>query len=92
MTHNTPMATYNIDDRHCPEGHSWVFVNNTIVFDDYYYCEECDKIFRPSIVGLPDEYFNGRRADLKDDLKNMARFKQAQKKVTVNDLKKLGYL
>lgn len=87
------MPTYNIDDRYCPKGHLWIFVPSSLVFQDCYYCQGCDKIYRVTYKEVTREWFQKNyNSDRFQAIKNRALISEALKKVTNEDLVKLGYL
>lgn len=87
------MVVYDIDDTHCLCGHKWVRVNSSLKFSDYYYCERCDKIYRPTVIEDTKEWFKENyNFDKRTELINYAKLIKAKKKVTDKDLIKLGYL
>ncbi len=87
------MVKYDIDDTFCPHGHKWIRVKSSLLFGDYYYCEQCDKIYTPTVEvktkgWFKREYLSERR----EELIKLAHTEEARKRVTNADLKKLGYL
>lgn len=86
-------VTYDIDDRFCPEGHKWTRLKRSLTFGDCYFCFECDKIYEPTVREVTKEWITENYyTDRFNDIKNLALFKEAYKKVTAEDLKKLNYL
>jgi len=88
------MVSYNLDDTYCPCGEKWTFVPASLSFGDYYFCKKCDKIFRPTIEELTKDWFfeTFKSYNKYDDLKKLASIVEARKKVTLDDLKRLGYI
>lgn len=83
----------NINNEFCPRGHKWIFIGSSLLYSGYYYCPKCDKIYKPTVREVTKEEiennFNNRRYN---EMKDLAKYIEARKKVTKNDLKKLGYL
>lgn len=87
------MVTYDINDKYCPEGHSWLFLPSSLLFGDCYYCKSCDKIYRPSIEEVSKEWFKEHFvSDRFNQIKELSEVLEARKKVSTEDLIKLGYL
>lgn len=87
------MVTYDINDKYCPCGNSWIRVPSSTLFGDCYYCEKCDKIFQPTVKELTRDWFKENYvSDRFEQIKRLAKIVDARSKVTNNDLIKLGYL
>ena len=80
-------------DEYCVCGHVWVKVFNTMLYSDCYYCPNCDKVFAVTVREVTREEFEETYvSDRFEQIKKHALFKQAKRKITPDDLKKLGYL
>jgi hypothetical protein len=80
-----------INIEYCPCGSSELIeVENLILYNRYFYCPKCNKIYQKSIVELSKEEVNKNfYADRYSELIEYAKKKNAMKKVTFEDLKKL---
>lgn len=77
----------------CPKDHFLVEVFNTTMFSDCYYCKNCDKIYQDELKEIPKSFFaQNYNSDRFGEIKKFAEIKQAKRKVTQDDLIKLGYL
>jgi hypothetical protein len=86
-------VTYEIDDRYCPSGHKWTRLKANLVFSDCYFCFNCDKVYQPTVQEVTKEWFKENyNTDRFNDIKQMARVKEAFKKVTHEDLIKMKLL
>lgn len=80
-------------DKYCPQGHRWIFVSNTMLYSDFYYCPECDKIYEPTVRELTKKEVNEQfSSDRYAKMKDYANILKAKDLVTPDDLRKLGYL
>ena len=85
------MVSYDIDDKYCPCGNSWIRVPNSTLFSDCYYCPHCDKIFQPTVKEVTKKWFSENfSSDRFQQIKNLALIVDARKKVSKEDLVKLG--
>ena len=59
--------TLSWDDEHCPNGHKWIFCPASTLYPDFYYCEEDEQFYEPTVKKLPVEtiakQYNGDRAN-----------------------------
>jgi len=86
-------VTYHLDDTYCPKKHKWTFVSSSLLYSDCYYCPVCDKIWEPTVKEVPKKWFEENfSTDRFGDIKRLAERIEAMKKVTKDDLVKLGYL
>jgi hypothetical protein len=57
--------TLQWNDDYCPKGHKWIFCPATILYPDFYYCEEDDEFYEPTVKKLDvrdiAEQYNGDR-------------------------------
>ena len=80
------MVLYDMEDRYCPCGNSWIRVPKSTLFGDCYYCPDCDKIYQPLIVDVSKNFSSERFKQIK----NLALIFDARQKVSKEDLIKLG--
>lgn len=86
------MVTYDMDDKHCPCGNSWIRVPPSTLFSDCYYCPHCDKIYQPTVREVTRKHFiKNYQTDRFNQIKRLALIVEAKKNVTKEDLIKLGY-
>ena len=87
------MVTYDIKDDYCSCGALWIRVESSILFGDYYYCNKCDKIYVQTVKEKTPEWFEEQYdSNRRQELIDRANLKNAKRKVTPADLRKLGYL
>lgn len=80
-------------DDYCPCGHNWIAVNNTVLHDDCYYCPDCDLIYEMTpVVTTKSKFKELYHSNRFEEIKLYAARKEAKRKVTNDDLVKLGYL
>lgn len=79
--------------QYCPKGHSVIFVEDTTLFEDYYYCEECDEIFVLALEKRDKEWFKTLFLNRKrEEMIRLAKIVDAKRKVTEEMLIKLNLL
>ena len=77
----------------CPKGHNVTRVFNTVLYADCYFCHECDKVYELTATEVTKEYFKKMfNSDRFNEIKQYAKIVDAKKRVTMDDLIKLGYL
>lgn len=81
-------------DIYCPNCEcEMTFVNQSLLYSEFYYCEKCDKIFELTVREITDKelvnLYNSKRGG---EMKKLARIVKARTKVTERDLVSLGYL
>jgi len=82
-----------MNDDYCNCGERWTKVFNTTLYSDCYYCHACDKIYELQAVEVPKAKLEVMySSDRFSDIRNLAKIIEAKKKVTPDDLVKLGYL
>ena len=82
-----------MNDEFCICGQGLIEVFNTTLFQDCYYCPYCDEVYILKITKVPKSYFKKVfTSDRFNDIKRFALIKQAKKRITYDDLVKLGYL
>lgn len=80
-------------DKYCVCGNEWTQVFNTTLYDDCYYCQHCDKVYKTTVIEVPRVEFQEQySSDRFGQIKKYALIKEAMKKVSHDDLMKLGYL
>ncbi|MCX6217646.1 hypothetical protein [Spirosoma sp.] len=79
--------------KHCPQGHQHIFLPESLLFEDCYYCPTCDEIYHVKLVKTGREFFAQHfSTDRFQELKDRALMQQARQKVSRDDLIKLGIL
>lgn len=57
--------TLQWNDEYCPNGHRWVFCAASSLYPDFYYCEQEDRFWEPTVKPLKVEaiakQYNGNR-------------------------------
>ena len=88
------MRILTIDDKYCSKcGHPWVLVANTTLYPEYYYCQNCDKIFVLTTKEVKKEEIDSEfEAFRYNSMKEYAILKKAKESVTKQDLIELGRL
>ena len=82
-----------MEDNYCYCGQPWTKVFNTTLYSDCYYCHSCDKIYELTATEVTKKRFkNHFTSDRFSQIKRYAKIVEAKKKVTNDDLVKLGYL
>ena len=86
-------VTYQLNDEDCHCGMRWIFVKSSTLYPDYYYCKHCDSFFVPRTRRVSEEEINAEYcSDRAQEMKEYALLVEAKKKITYNDLVRLGYL
>ena len=82
-----------LDDKFCPNGHEWQFVDGSLLYGPYYYCSICDKFWTPTVKEISREEINKDfLSDRAKEMEGYARTLAAKQRVTRKDLIKLGLL
>ena len=77
----------------CVCGNNWTEVFNTLLYSDCYFCTHCNKLYAPSVREVTKEEIDERfNSDRFNAIKTFAQIKEAKKKITKEDLIKLGYI
>ena len=77
----------------CPKGHELILHEQSLLFDDCYYCKLCDKIYAQRLSEITKEWFNRNfNSPRFEEIKRSCLIEEAISKVTEKDLIKLGYL
>ena len=67
--------TFNIDYTNCPKGHNWIFIPDSILCYEVWWCEDCQCFYEPTVRKLNqkkiDEQFGKGRSE---QLKQRANF------------------
>lgn len=81
-------------DIYCPNCEcEMTFVNQSLLYSEFYYCEKCDKIFELTVREITDkELVNLYNSNRGKAMKKLAKIIKAKTKVTERDLVALGYL
>ncbi len=79
---------------YCPKCENEMVHNgDSILFSENWYCPKCDKIFVLELKELSKQWFKGQfNSDRFDDIRKFALIKEAEKKVTKEQLQELGLL
>jgi len=82
-----------MNDETCVCGNNWTEVFNTLMYSDCYFCTHCNKVYAPSVREVTQEEFKEKfNSDRFQEIKTFAKIKEAKRKITKEDLIKLGYL
>jgi hypothetical protein len=82
-----------MNDKYCPCGNNWTKLPDNLTFQECYYCGSCDKVFIPTVKELTKEWFKEHyNSDRFSEIKELAKIIEARKKITKEQLIKLGLL
>ena len=81
-------------DIYCPRCEcELTFVNQSLLYSEFYFCEKCDKIFELTVREVKDkELVNLYNSERGKAMKRLAKIVKGRLKVTEKDLITLGYL
>jgi hypothetical protein len=81
-------------DIYCPSCEcEMTFVNQSLLYSEFYFCEKCDKIYELTVREVKDkELVNLYNSERGKAMKRLAKIVKGRLKVTEKDLITLGYL
>lgn len=81
--------SFNIDYSYCPKGHSWIFISQSTLYSDIFWCEDCDLFYYPSVKPLTQAKLNENfSSDRAYDIIKLAKFKKWKDTLSLKDMPK----
>ena len=77
------MSIYRQESEYCHKGHPWIFIDASVLYGQYFYCKECDKLYRLHPVEITREEVNkGFNTERYNEMVSMAKLKEFKKSIT----------